>query len=107
MIRHENSLLNQRLGWLFAVQGFLFTATAFFWRESAIPVIVLGLVGMISCASIGHTLRRGQDAIKHLLINKGLKYKDRLLGVGRRRPSLAREDQPLNGCYQADCFPGY
>ena len=78
MIRHENTLLNQRLGWLFALQGLLFSAAAFLWRASALPVIAFSFVGILACVSIGHTLARGQHAIRRLLIDKGQKYTKRL-----------------------------
>lgn len=67
MIRHENGLVNQRLGWMFTLQGFLFTAASFLWQISPLPVIVLCLVGVLSCISIGYTLTRGLQAVKDLL----------------------------------------
>lgn len=67
MIKHENNLVNQRLSWMFTLQGLLFTATSFLWKTSILPVIVFGLVGTISCISIGYTLTRALTAIKDLL----------------------------------------
>ena len=79
MIQHENALLNQRLSWLFAVQSLLFGVAGYLWRvDSMLPVIALGVVGILACASIGYTLARGQDAIKRLLIAKGQEYQKRL-----------------------------
>lgn len=34
MIQHEDALRDQRLGWLFALNGFLFTALAIFWKDA-------------------------------------------------------------------------
>jgi len=70
MIKHENELVNQRLSWLFTLQGLLFTATSFLWKATMLPVIVFSFVGIISCISIGYTLRRGLNAIKELLALK-------------------------------------
>jgi len=67
MIKHENELVNQRLTWLFTLQGLLFAASSFLWKENILPVIVFGFVGIISCISIGYTLKRGLNAIKDLL----------------------------------------
>ena len=66
MIRHENDLVNQRLGWMFTLQGLLFAAASF-WKAAVLPFTVLGLVGILSCISIGYTLARGLTAIKELL----------------------------------------
>jgi len=33
MVRHENDLINQRMGWLLQLQGFLFAALAFGWDQ--------------------------------------------------------------------------
>lgn len=69
MIKHENELINQRIGWMFTLQGLLFGGIAFLW-ESANPIIViLGVVGILSCMSIGYSLNRGVNAIKALLEN--------------------------------------
>ena len=67
MIKHENELVNQRLGWMFTLQGLLFGSVSFLWAASVLPIMVLGLIGLISCISIGYTLARGLDAIKELL----------------------------------------
>lgn len=68
MIRHENELVNNRLHWMFTLQGFLFGATSFIWKNSQSGVILLGLIGILSCASIGYTLARGLNAIHVLLV---------------------------------------
>lgn len=67
MIRHENDLANQRLGWLLTVQGLLFTATSLLWTGSPLPVAVFCGVGGLSCLSVGYTLTRGSNAVKDLL----------------------------------------
>jgi hypothetical protein len=54
MIQHENDLRNQRLGWLFALNGFLFTAVGIFWTTSKPEpflrvIAVAGAVASLSC----------------------------------------------------------
>lgn len=67
MIQHENHLVNQRLGWMFTLQGLLFAATGVQWEKSIYAIVLFSLIGTISCISIGYTLTRGVNAIKFLL----------------------------------------
>jgi hypothetical protein len=67
MIQHENTLVHQRLTWLFTLQGLLFGATSFIWKISPLLVIIISFVGLISCISIGYSLGRGDKAIRNLL----------------------------------------
>lgn len=67
MIKHENEVVNQRLSWLFTLQGLLFTAISFLWEKNLILVVVLCIVGIISCISIGYFLYLGQIAITDLM----------------------------------------
>jgi hypothetical protein len=67
MIKHENELVNQRLSWMFTLQGLLFGSVSFLWAANVLPTMVLGLVGLLSCVSIGYALARGLGAIKDLL----------------------------------------
>jgi len=67
MIQHENQLMNQRLGWLFTIQGLLFVASSFLLKGSAMPVVAFGIVGVVSCISIGYTLDRGVNAIRDMV----------------------------------------
>lgn len=68
MILHENELINQRLTWLFALQGLLFGAISFLWNTHLFPIVIISLVGIISSISIGYTLARGLNTIKELLV---------------------------------------
>ena len=77
MIQHENDLTNQRLHWMFALQGLLFTATGFVWKDSALLVLIFSIVGCIFCISIGYTLARSLNAIKALL-SESREYKKSL-----------------------------
>jgi hypothetical protein len=67
MIQHENQLSNQRLTWMWTIQGLLFASIPFTWKISLILHFVIGLVGLISSISIGYQLSRGNAAIKELL----------------------------------------
>jgi len=96
MIKHENELVNQRLTWMFTLQGLLFAATGFLRKDSILPVIVFGFVGIISCISIGYSLTLGLNAIKDLLA-LARKYKKSLPAhwvfppsIGSRRQAIER-----------------
>ena len=59
MARHEDELRNQRLGWLFTLNGFLFAALAFAWNDSSsVPLVVvlsaLGILVALSAAAAEH-----------------------------------------------------
>jgi hypothetical protein len=49
MIQHEDTLRDQRLGWLFALNGFLFAALGFAWNSSDATalVVVLSILGVV------------------------------------------------------------
>ena len=67
MIQHENTLLNQRMVWMWTLQGLLFSAIGFLWKFNKLPVLIISLVGFLSCFSIGYSLNRANKAIKDLL----------------------------------------
>jgi len=77
MIQHEDTLLNQRLTWMWTLQGLLFGAAAFLWKEGLLPVAVVSAVGLLSAVSIGYSLNRGLRAVKDLLTIAS-DYKNRL-----------------------------
>jgi hypothetical protein len=68
MIQHEDTLRDQRLGWLFALNGFLFTGLGFAWAddESGALIVVLALVGVAVAISSALALARNQRAIAKL-----------------------------------------
>jgi hypothetical protein len=66
MIEQENALRDQRLGWMFALNGFLFTALGFMWKNSkAVSLIIAGL-GVAMAVSSYATLRVSTLAIRLL-----------------------------------------
>ncbi|MCP4700878.1 MAG: hypothetical protein GY862_29090 [Gammaproteobacteria bacterium] len=69
MIMHENTLLNQRIGWMWTLQGLLFTAMSLLWKDHSAPgiVIIISLVGLLSSVSIGYSFSRATAAIRGLL----------------------------------------
>jgi hypothetical protein len=66
MIQHEDLLRDQRLGWLLALNGFLFTALAFAWNDSAALAYILAVLGVLIAISGFATLRVSDFAIKRL-----------------------------------------
>ena len=53
MIQHEDNLRDQRLGWLFALNGFLFTGLGFAWadEDAGSLIVVLSMVGVVVAVS--------------------------------------------------------
>jgi len=68
MIQHEDTLRDQRLGWLFALNGFLFAALGFAWAdaESTPLVLVLSTVGAVVALSVRRSLTTSVLAISRL-----------------------------------------
>jgi hypothetical protein len=68
MIQHEDTLRDQRLGWLFALNGFLFTGLGFAWPDddSSALIVVLSMVGVLVAASSAVALAGNQRAIAKL-----------------------------------------
>jgi hypothetical protein len=68
MIQHEDTLRDQRLGWLFALNGFLFAALGFAWSdaESTSLVLVLSGVGAVVALSVQRSLTTSVLAIRRL-----------------------------------------
>ena len=69
MIMHENNLINQRAAWMWTLQGLLFGSMSFLWKYHWIPVIIISVVGLMSCVSIGFSLYRATQAISELKDN--------------------------------------
>jgi hypothetical protein len=67
MIRHEDTILNHRLTWMWTLQGLLFAAAGVLWDKDKRGVVIMGVVGILSCVSIGYSLSRGLRAVKELL----------------------------------------
>ena len=70
MIRHENELLNHRLSWLCQIQGFLFAALAFAWKDPTAGQIIflICLIGALVAASSYYGLNRVEMAVASLRI---------------------------------------
>jgi hypothetical protein len=68
MIQHEDDLRDQRLGWLFALNGFLFAALGFAWSDSdSTPlVIVVAALGAVVAASSAAAMYASEVAIDRL-----------------------------------------
>lgn len=67
LIKHENDLVNQRLGWLIQIQGLLFAALAFAWRAAPKPLTALiALMGIATAVSLSTALSLYSPAIRGL-----------------------------------------
>jgi hypothetical protein len=68
MIQHEDTLRDQRLGWLFALNGLLFAALGFAWPDddSSPLIVVLSAVGVLVAVSSAVALTGNQRAIAKL-----------------------------------------
>jgi hypothetical protein len=68
MIVHEDALRDQKLGWLFALNGLLFTGASLAWdkRGGHGLIVVLSAVGMLTALSSGYALRVSELAIRRL-----------------------------------------
>lgn len=67
LVSHEDSLGDQRLNWLITSQSVLYAALAFIWDKSWVVAVVISLVGVISCISIGGALLTNTAAIRKIL----------------------------------------
>jgi len=66
LLHQENDVMNHRMTWFLTLQGFLFAALTFGWEQSQALITVFGLVGIMSCFSVGTLLRHAVLAMKHL-----------------------------------------
>lgn len=67
MIKYENGLINQRLGWFGVLQGFLFTALTDVWRsETKFVTVIICLCGILVSLSIGLSTYGANKAINEL-----------------------------------------
>jgi hypothetical protein len=68
MIFKENDLINNRLTWLVAIQGLLFTALSFSWNKaySWIPILSISIVGIVVSITSGVALILSTQAIDKL-----------------------------------------
>ena len=87
MIQHEDALLNQRLNWMWTLQGLLFAAASFIWNVDWVPVLIIASVGLIACVSIGYSINRGMRAVKDLL-GIARQYKKEEYNEKGKTPSL-------------------
>jgi hypothetical protein len=68
MIQHEDTLRAQRLGWLLALNGFLFAALGFAWSEtdSTSLVLIVSAVGVVVAFSSAAGMYASELAIRRL-----------------------------------------
>jgi hypothetical protein len=68
MIRHEDDLRNDRLGYVLTINGFLFTGLGFAWgaAEAKRLVVLFGLFGMAIAAVSMQAMATSSEAISRL-----------------------------------------
>jgi hypothetical protein len=68
LIQHEDTLRDQKLGWLTALNGLLFAGVSFAWdkTDGAALVRVLAVVGALVSASVFFSLWVSEQAIRNL-----------------------------------------
>ena len=67
LIKHENDLVNQRLGWLIQIQAILFAALAFAWKNAPFALtILLSFLGIATAGSLWSALALYSPAVRGL-----------------------------------------
>ena len=67
LIKHENDLVNQRLGWLIQIQGLLFAALAFAWEKAPWPLTaLLSFLGIATAISLSSILLIYSPAVREM-----------------------------------------
>ncbi len=74
MIQHENILINHRLGWMLAFQGFLLGTLTLVFKNAdfhqvlqySVFSIMIIFLGILSCVSVGYSLHFAAIAIERL-----------------------------------------
>jgi len=67
MIKHESDVTNHRLTWLVTLQGFLFAALGFAWRDGKQLIPLLSVIGIASSISMLFPLYCADAAIRDLV----------------------------------------
>lgn len=93
LIKHENELINHRLGWLMTTQSLLYVALGLVWKQGIGSVIIIALVGSLSCLSFGYALKFADKAIAQILET----YREKL-----RKEEKDEEDYPPVIGYKGD-----
>ncbi len=87
LIAQENLRANERATWLIQLQGLLFTALAFAWKDAHRLVWLLVGLGIFSTLAIGNSLRwttKAIDSIEDEWSTRGDKYSGpRIIGLGK------------------------
>ena len=66
MVRHENDLINHRMGWLLQFEGFLFAAASMVLEKSSFIVPPLALLGIAAALSSWLALRGARAGIEKM-----------------------------------------
>ncbi len=104
MIRHEDQLLNQRLTWMWILQGLLFNSAGFLWTSKDVPVIIIAFVGLSSCITIGYSIKRGMLAIVELL-KIAKEYKESIEIDCRVPPTIGSRSKAIEWLLPGNSLP--
>jgi len=67
MVKQEGELINHRITWLVTLQGLLFAALGFAWKDGRELIPILSLLGMLTSASTLSVLILAHRAFESLL----------------------------------------
>ena len=86
MIQHEDSLRDQRLGWLFALNGFLFTALGLAWGDASSTslVLIIAAVAIVVAVSTAAAMYASRVAIGRLGDLVPVEQRDLIMGLRSR-----------------------
>lgn len=104
MIEHENGLINQRMTWMWTLQGLLLTAIGLVGKANPFLVTVIAIVGLIFSTSIGYSLERGTRTIRDLL-HIAREYKENLSPVIELPPTIGARSKGQQWLMPNRCLP--
>ncbi len=103
MIEHENTLISQRMNWMWTLQGLLLTSVGLLWKDRPSLVVVCPIIGFISTVSIGYSLGRGTQSISDLL-EIARKYKAKLPSGINLPPTIGARTKGLQWLMPNRCL---
>lgn len=66
MIQHENELRNNRIVWFITIEGLLFAALGFAWKDAHQLIYILCLLGLATAVSSSRELKLSSLGVNHL-----------------------------------------
>ena len=96
MIEHENTLINQRMTWMWTLQGLLVAAVGIMWDIHYLLIFLICAFGFFSCVSVGISLKSALRAIDSLLKDANTRLSEggydgpRVIGSPGIRPVISK-----------------